>query len=239
MTVRFVGTAYHGSQIQKNAHTVQAQFQSALKAVLRELPDIKCCSRTDSGVHANMFCISFKSDSNIKPERLVMALNNNFPHDLRAMSCTTVDDDFHARYSAKAKRYIYKIYNSDIIDPFYAGRAARFSPRIDEKELNDIAQVFLGTHDFKAFCSKKTDVPDTVRTVTDISVTRDGELVTVSITADGFLYSMARAIVGSLLGAARGKLSKDDVALRLKTGVRDSLIATAPAEGLYLDHVFY
>ena len=239
VTLRFAGTAYHGSQIQKNARTVQARFQSALEAVLGELPDIKCCSRTDSGVHANMFCISFKSQSDIKPERLVMALNNNLPDDIRVTECRKVDDGFHARYSARAKRYIYKIYNSDIMDPFYAGRAVRFSPRIDEKELNGAAQVFSGRHDFKAFCSKKTDAPDTVRTITDISVTRDGELVTISITADGFLYNMARAISGSLLNVARGKLSKEDIASRLETGVRDNLIATAPAEGLYLDYVFY
>ena len=210
-----------------------------MKQVMGTLPDIKCCSRTDAGVHANKFCISFRHGTRQNTTRLLMALNANLADDIRVTECTEMGESFHARYSACAKRYIYKVYNSRIMDPFLRGLAAQFIPHIDERELDDIAKVFLGTHDFRAFCSKKTDAEDTVRTVSDISVIRDGELVIFSITADGFLYNMARAMVGTLFNAARGRLGRGDIAARLKSGKRDNLIATAPAEGLYLDEVFY
>lgn len=234
-----MGTRYHGSQIQQNAGTVQAEFQRALSGVLGSLPNIKCCSRTDSGVHANMFCISFKNDGGLKPERILMALNTKLARDIRATECTAVGDDFHARYSSTGKRYIYKVWNSRIMDPFFCGRAAQFIPHIDETEIEKTAAVFLGTHDFKAFCSKKTRVEDTRRMVSEISLARDGELVVFSITADGFLYNMARVIVGTLLNVARGKLNGGDIARILESGQRENLIATAPAEGLYLDKVYY
>ncbi len=239
MTLRFVGTAYHGSQIQRNAHTVQAALQAALASVLGKAPDLKCCSRTDAGVHANKFCVSLHSDSGFTPTRLQMALNNRLPADIRVIAAQTVPDDFHARYSAVGKRYIYQVYNSRVLDPFYVGRAAQFLPPIDAAMLHETAQVFVGAHDFRAFCSKKTTVADTVRTVSAFSVAREGELVRFTITADGFLYNMARAMVGTLLNVQRGKLARADIEARLQSGVRDNLIATAPAEGLYLDEVLY
>lgn len=234
-----MGTRYHGSQIQKNANTVQAEFQRALQAVLGRLPDIKCCSRTDAGVHARMFCISFLDGGDLAPGRLQMALNNNLPPDIRATAARFVPTDFHARYSATGKRYRYLVWNHAVMDPFYVERAAQFVPPIDERALHSVAQVFVGRHDFSAFCAKKSDVEDTVRTVSDYSVARSGDLVSFSVTADGFLYNMARAMAGTLLNAARGKLSREDIETRLKTGVRDNLVATAPACGLYLDEVFY
>lgn len=239
VTIRFVGTAYHGSQIQKNANTVQAEFQRALQSVLGQLPDIKCCSRTDAGVHANEFCISFMDEGGIAPKRVQAALNNRLPADIRATDCELVADDFHARYSSTGKRYIYYVYNNVVMDPFYVGRAAQFIPVIDEVRLNDIAQVFVGRHDFKAFSSQKSDVEDTLRTVSEFTVVRQGDLVIFSVTADGFLYNMARAMAGTLLNAARGKLDKEAIAQRLLSRQRDNLIATAPAQGLYLDKVLY
>lgn len=234
-----MGTNYHGSQIQQNANTVQAVFQSALQAVLGCASDIKCCSRTDAGVHANRFCISFQTQKRIKPDNILMALNTNLPGDIRVIDCVQVPDAFHARYSASGKRYVYKVYNARVLDPFWVGRAAQFLPDINEKELNDVAQVFVGAHDFRAFCAKKTAVSDTTRTVSAFTVERQDDIVLFSVTADGFLYNMARAMIGTLLNVARCKLTRDGIAQRLASGVRDNLVATAPAAGLYLDEVFY
>ena len=107
----YVGTAYHGSQIQNNAVTVQSEFQAALLRVLGYLPAIKCCSRTDSGVHAKQFFISFYAAAPLNCEKLVMALNANLPRDIRVHAVKEVPADFHARYSAIGKHYEYYLLN--------------------------------------------------------------------------------------------------------------------------------
>lgn len=239
VTIRFVGSAYHGSQIQANAVTVQHVFQGALRSVLGSLPDIKMCSRTDAGVHAERYFVSFKTENPIRLDKLTLALNAKLPSDIAALESREVSEGFHARYSAKEKTYIYRVYNSRVMDPFLHDRAAQFIPHIDEGRLNEIAQSYVGEHDFRAFCSIKTDVESTVRTVSEYKVTRAGDIVEFTVTADGFLYNMARVMVGALLNAARGKLVSADIERALETGERTNLLATAPACGLYLADVKY
>ena len=237
--ISFVGTGYHGSQIQKNAVTVQSVFQDAMKAVLGYLPDLKFCSRTDSGVHAKKFCISFFLKDESESVKLRSALNANLPGDIRVNSVSLVPDEFHARYSAKGKAYEYVICNSRVMDPFLIDRAYQFSWHIDEDSLQETAAVFLGTHDFSSFCSVKSTVEDKIRTVSEVTVTRSGDIVRIRIAADGFLYNMARIIVGALLQTVRGKLSKEDLISYLNGKERDNLLITVPACGLYLTEVFY
>lgn len=190
-------------------------------------------------MHANKFCISFKTEARINVSKLPLALNDSLPLDIRAVSAREVEDGFHARYSAVSKKYIYKVYNSHIMDPFLEGRALRFPAPIDEKAVNDAAKAFIGKHDFRGFCSIKTDAESTVRTVSNFTVTREGALVTFSVSADGFLYNMVRIMVGTLLNVARGKLTKADIESILESGKRQNVCATAPACGLYLDDIRY
>ncbi|MEA4911893.1 MAG: tRNA pseudouridine(38-40) synthase TruA [Oscillospiraceae bacterium] len=240
LTLKYVGTAYSGSQIQRNAPSIQGALQRALTAVLGARPDVKCCSRTDAGVHAHKFCVSFLCDSALAPARLAMALNMRLPADIRVMRAQTVPPDFHARYDCVSKKYIYRVYNDNVLDPFYVDRAHRFSPHIDEKQLAALAALFVGRHDFGAFCNIRTKTPDdTVRTVSECTVCREGPLVIFTIAADGFLYNMVRIIVGALLNAARGKLGEAEIAALLEDGRRGNLCATAPACGLYLEDVIY
>ncbi len=168
-----------------------------------------------------------------------MALNTALPEDVRAISARIVPDDFHARYSCKRKRYDYLVCNARVLDPFLYSRALLFPKHIDERLLDETAQAFVGTHDFRAFCSIKTDAESTVRTVYDFSVTREGELVRFSVCADGFLYNMVRIMVGTLLNCARGKVDAQYIASALESGRRTNLFATAPACGLYLQDVIY
>jgi len=239
VSLRFVGTAYHGSQIQRNANTVQAEFQRALYEVYQQKVDIKCCSRTDTGVHANVFTVSFALGDCWQPADLQRALNATLPYDIRVLDCKIVGEGFHARYDATGKRYLYLIWNGPVMDPFLNDRACFFPLAIDERQLHEVAQVFVGRHDFKAFCGVKSRPDDTVRTISDCSVSREGHLVTLSVTADGFLYNMARAIAGTLLNVCRGRVARGQIEEWLASGLRDNLIATAPACGLYLDEVFY
>lgn len=235
----FVGTSYHGSQIQQNAVTVQELFQNALVSVLGTLPDIKCCSRTDTGVHARHFYISFMLDAPCDCRKMTAALNAHLPLDIRVLGVKEVPADFHARYSATGKRYEYLVWNGEVMDPFLIDRALHFSFPIDENLLNDTAKVFLGTHDFGSFCSSKSSVDDKTRTVFEASVRRDGDLVRFSFGADGFLYNMVRIMTGSLLQVSRGKLDKNSIVLYLNGKNRDNLLITVPACGLYLTEVIY
>ena len=240
LTISFLGTNYHGSQIQKNAVTVQEVLQNALYQVLGEKTDVKFCSRTDSGVHAFMFCLSFNSVKVLSERSFLPQINNILPTDIRAYSLKKVDDDFHARYSSKGKKYEYYIWAGSTMSPFWEGRAFFWHNPVNLDLIKDAASVLIGTHDFSSFSSRKSSVDDKIRTIYDISVTcKDDNLYIISITADGFLYNMARIIVGSLLQVSKGKLTCSDLKNYLDGKSRDNLLPTLPACGLYLREVYY
>lgn len=239
VTLSYDGSYYHGWQIQKNAVTVQEVFQKALEKVLCENTDIKGCSRTDSGVHANMYCVSFKTEKSIPCENMVRALNTYLPKNIAVTSCKEVSDDFHARYSVKSKRYVYRIYNGKIRNPFLEKYAFQYRYPIDEKYLNNEAQAFLGTHDFSGFCSANSDVEDTVRTVYSFSVERSGDDVFFTVEADGFLYNMVRIMIGTLLFISEGKIKSGELSSVIDSKKRSVAGKTAPPQGLYLDFVNY
>lgn len=238
--ISYDGSYFHGWQIQENAHTVQEEFQSALYKIIGEKADIKACSRTDSGVHANVFCISVKTESKINPERLKGALNHFFPLYMACLSAEEVSPDFHARYSCKGKEYVYLIHNREVRDPFLKGRALHFYHKIDVEKLNKAASYYIGTHDFTSFCTqdlRKTE--DMRRTVFDAKVTREGDMVKFTVSADGFLYNMVRIMVGTLIRVQEGKFKPEDIPKILEKKDRAFAGPTAPPEGLYLNKVFY
>lgn len=239
--IKYDGRNYHGWQVQENGITVQEDFQKALYQVTGERPDIKGCSRTDSGVHANMFCISFRTDHSIPAGRLPHALNRFLPDTIAAFDAREVPHDFHARYSCKGKEYVYKIHNAEFRDPFLEGYALHYWQRLDDKLMSQAAVHFLGTHDFTSFCTvdHSRRKGDFHRTVQNISVDRAGDIVTVTVQADGFLYNMVRIIVGTLLYTAQGKISPDDIPAIIASLDRSKAGPTAPPQGLYLNRVFY
>lgn len=239
LTISYDGSAYHGWQVQKNAVTVQEIFQKALHKLFHESTDIKGCSRTDSGVHANMYCVSFKTEKQIPAENIVTGLNTYLPKDIAVLDCREVGEDFHARYSVVSKKYIYKIYNGKIRDPFLLRYAYHYRYPIDAGRLNREAQAFVGTHDFSGFCSARSDVADTVRTVYSAGVERQGDTVIFSVEADGFLYNMVRIMVGTLLFVNEGKIPAGELAAVIASKNRSRAGKTAPPQGLYLDKVNY
>ncbi len=240
VTISYDGSCYHGWQVQKNAVTVQQVFQQALYKILQEKPDIKACSRTDSGVHANMFCISIKTDHPIPPERLKGALNRFLPLNMAVNDCKEVDLDFHARYSCKGKRYIYKIWNNPVRNPFLDRYAYHYRWHIDEELLNKSAQDFVGRHDFTSFCTcdgrKKENME---RTINSFTVQRQGDMIIMSVEADGFLYNMVRIMVGTLLKIQQGKIPHDGIPAIFAKKSRNHQGVTAPPQGLYLQEVKY
>lgn len=240
VTICYDGNYYHGWQIQQNALTVQEVFQNALENVISERPNIKGCSRTDSGVHANCYCISFLTNHTIPPQRLRIALNRFLPKSIAVIDCRDVELDFHARYSCKSKQYIYKIWNSENRSPFWEGYAYHYRYKIDEELLNKSAQSFVGKHNFTSFCTvDNREKGDLTRTIYSISVKRSDEMVTVTIEGDGFLYNMVRIIVGTLLKVQQGKIAPDAIIDIINAMDRKYAGPTAPACGLYLNKVCY
>ncbi len=240
LEIAFDGSHYHGWQIQQNAVTVQEVFQDALFKILGEKPKIKGCSRTDSGVHANMYCISLKTDRNIPERRLMGALNHFLPDSISVLECREVGEDFHARYSCTKKRYVYRIWNKEQKNPFLANRALHYWYKIDEELLNREAKHFIGTHDFTSFCTLDQRVlDDATRTMFDCSVERIGDEIRFSVVGDGFLYNMVRIMVGTLLKVQQGKIKEGQIKDIILLKDRSKAGPKAPAHGLYLDKVYY
>ncbi len=240
LTISYDGKCFHGWQIQQNALTVQEVFQNSLLKIIGDDFEVKGCSRTDSGVHANMYCISLKTHHPIEPVRLKAALNRWLPKSVAVLDCKQVDDDFHARYSCKSKEYIYKIWNSEVRNPFLDGYALHYRYKIDEKMLDKAAQAYVGSHDFTSFCTlDNREQGNMTRTVKAFSVSRDGDMVTMKVEADGFLYNMVRIMVGTLLRVQQGKISADEIPLIIEKRNRKFAGPTAQACGLYLNRVNY
>ena len=240
ITIAYDGSFYHGWQIQQNALTVQEIFQDALKKIIGYQPDIKGCSRTDSGVHANMYCISTKIEHRITNLRLKMALNRYLPDPVACLDIQDVPMDFHARYSAKGKEYIYKIWNDKTKNPFLYNYSLFYRYDMDIDMLREASKAYTGCHDFTSFCTLDArEKGDLRRTVKYFNIEKDGKMVIFTVAADGFLYNMVRIMTGTLLKINSGKLKYDCIDGILEKKDRKSAGPTAPAHGLYLNRVFY
>lgn len=237
--ISYKGTAYHGFQRQNNAVSVQNILEDRLSRLTSEKIAINGCSRTDTGVHANEFYFSFKTMCKIPCEGLVRGMNSLLPGDIAVYECTEVDDDFHARYSCKGKEYVYKILNTQIRDPFLADEMLHYPYPMDIAKMQIAASYMVGTHDFRSFCGALGIKDNTVRTVYECEVGRDGYIVTIRISGDGFLYNMVRIIVGTLIEVNEGKILADEITSIINSRDRGRAGATVKSCGLYLNKVFY
>ena len=237
--LRFDGTNDAGYQRQANANTVGEEVLKALTAFFGSVEALSGCTRTDSGVHANCYCASFRAEKRAEPDRVVRGLNGLLPRDISVFDCCEVPPGFHARYSVKSKEYVYYILNSRIRDPFYEKYALLFPLPLDTEELNRECEAFVGTHDFSAFCAAGASVEDKRRTVESARFERQGDLVSFRVRGDGFLYNMVRIMVGTCLDIAAGKIEKGKIKEIIDSGDRKNAGHTAPAHGLFLDSVIY
>ncbi len=239
VTAAYRGTKYHGFQIQNNALTVQEVLEKCVSKVLNEPVTICGCSRTDTGVHANMYVFNVKTTSNIRCLGFVRGVNGLLPDDISILACEDAPEDFHARYSCVGKEYIYKLHCSESKDPFSTDLRLHYRRKFNTDLARQAAKYFIGTHDFASFCADCTNVKSTIRTIFTFKIENSGDSVNVLVKGDGFLYNMIRIIVGTLLDINEGKLSPDDIPEILSA--RDRLRAgrTAMAHGLYLNRVFY
>ena len=239
LILTYLGTAYHGWQMQKDLPTVQETLEKAAASVVGHKVHVTGCGRTDAGVHARRYVANFKTDSTIPVERLPYALNTHLPADIAVISAREVGENFNAIGSCVKKEYTYIIYNSRLRDPFFVNRAWFYPKHLDEKVMQRAADCFVGTHDFAAVRSVGTDVKSTVRTVYDYKVERKGDLIYLKVSANGFLYNMARAMAGTVFYAAEGKFLPEEIISILEAGNRTQAGPTVPAGGLYMTHIWY
>ena len=239
LKLTYNGTAYHGWQVQKNASSVCETLVKAISKVCGEPVHLTGCGRTDAGVHAEHYVANFHTESRIPIDRLPFAINTHTPEDIAVREAVEVDNMFNAIGSCLKKEYTYRIYNSRFKHPFYVNRAYFYPKRLDEVFLNEAAHMFVGTHDFRAVRSVGTETKSTVRTIYWCDVTRNGELLELKVCANGFLYNMVRAITGTVLYAAEGKLAPADIPDILERGDRTAAGPTVPPGGLYLTRLWY
>ena len=237
--LRYDGSAYHGWQVQRNARTVAQTLEEAAAKVCGHPIHMTGCGRTDAGVHARVCVANFRTDSRIPTERIPYALNTHLPMDIAVYDAREVPERFNAIGSCVKKEYTYQIYNSPMRDPFYVNRAWFYPKHLDETILQAAADQFVGTHDFAAVRSVGTEVKSTVRTVHHFQVERRGDLLLFRICANGFLYNMARAMTGTAVYAAEGKLRPQDIPRILAEGRRTAAGPTVPAAGLAMTQLWY
>lgn len=239
VTLKYIGTGYVGWQVQKNGISVQTRVQDAVERICGARVDVTGCSRTDSGVHANGYRFCFTPPRPLSPYRALAALNAALPPDMGVTDVREVDDGFHPRYCAAAKEYIYKLYGGRARDPFLDGLAWHCVRPLDAALMDEAAQNFAGTHDFRSFMSQGSKITDTVRRVYYCRVREREGYTEVRICADGFLYNMVRIIVGTLVAVSEGKIDKNGITDIISAKDRSAAGRTAPACGLYLNRVFY
>ena len=194
--ISYNGAAYHGWQVQENSLTVQKVVQDAIQKVTGFRNDIVACSRTDAGVHANNFYFHMDSRLDITPCNMRRAVSGNLPLDIEIKSVLEVGPSFHARYCAKAKEYIYKIWNSKIRNPFLNNLVWTYYRRLDLDKINQTLKYFIGEHDFTSFCSAKSDIINKKRNIYGIKIIKNDDMLEFKLVGNGFLHNMVRIIVG-------------------------------------------
>ncbi len=244
LLLQYDGTDFHGWQIQEGRRTVQGELTQALSLIDGRV-NVHGSGRTDAGVHAEGQVASVEIQREITTAKLRAAINGNIGKDVRVLSCEVAADDFHARYSALEKTYVYRIVNGPVISPFWCRYAHHDARRFDFGAMKRTGEVFCGEHDWTAFSAAQSDVEDRVRTVTQVVVKEredersHGSLIEIHVSASGFLRYMVRAMAGTLMAVGRGELDRDAIVAALSSGVRPVAAVTAPACGLTLVSVRY
>ncbi len=234
LTVAYDGTNYHGWQLQPNVITVESVLNEKLSELFHEEIKVIGASRTDTGVHALGNIAVFDTQARMPAEKVSYALNQRLPDDIRIQKSEEVPLDFHPRHQNSRKTYEYKILNREFPQPIYRLYAHFTYVPLNIERMQKAADFLVGEHDFKSFCSVNTVAETTVRTIYEIKVEQQDEMITIRVTGSGFLYNMVRIIAGTLMEVGRGNLEPQDMTEILDALDRTHAGPTAPACGLTL-----
>lgn len=238
LTIQYRGTRYAGWQTQKNGLAVQQVIEEAASVICGGTVQIHGAGRTDAGVHARAQRAHLDVGVDITGEGLVLGINTRLPEDVRVVAAEPVDDEFHARYSAKGKTYTYRIHNSRVADVFLSPTHALVEGELDVTRMDRAARDLVGTHDYRAYTVTRPTVRSTTRTVRSIEIRRDGDRVEITVSGDGFLRYQIRRIVGLLIEIGQGRLEHGYVR-RTLAPEHATVRWSAPASGLTLEAVHY
>lgn len=239
LTLEYDGTNYLGWQKQKVGITIQGTLEEAIKFLTKEEVEVTGSSRTDAGVHAKGFVANFKTNSKIPSEKFREAINHKLPEDIVILKSEEVEEEFHARYNAMGKTYSYSILNRDVpsaIDRNYLYHVKR---RLDVESMKEACQYFIGTHDFSAFKTSGSSVKTTVRTIKELYIEDNDDIIKIYVTGDGFLYNMVRIIVGTLIMVGSNKIKPLEIKNIIASKEREKAGICVPASGLVLEKVYY
>jgi tRNA pseudouridine38-40 synthase len=245
LLIQYDGSDFHGWQIQENDRTIQGELERVISALEESAVRVTGSGRTDAGVHAEGQVANVFLDRPFTPEKLRHAINGNLWRDIRILAAERAEDDFHARFSATRKTYVYRVVNAPVMSPFWRRFALHESRPLDVDKMHAASRFFLGEHDWTAFSSARSDGEGKVRNITDLTIeTRWDErarssLIEFRISANGFLRYMVRSIVGTLLEVGRGEKDFDTIQTAIVTGDRSLAGKTALANGLTLFRVDY
>ena len=245
LLLQYDGTDFHGWQVQEGLRTVQGELERTLSLLEDAEVKVVGSGRTDTGVHAEGQVANVRINRVFTPDRLRIAINGNIWRDVRVLSAERVPDDFHARFSAKTKHYVYRVVNAPVMSPFWLRFAHHEGRFLDVGRMNETARLFLGEHDWTAFSAARSDVENRVRTVKSFTVESfwdaraNASIIEFRISGNGFLRYMVRSIVGTMLEVGRGEKDSDTILTAIVSGDRDLAGKTAPANGLTLHKVDY
>lgn len=236
--IEYEGTRYNGWQKQQSTpNTIQGIIEEALTLITGENVEINGSGRTDAGTHALGQVANFKISSAV--DSLMDKLNDELPSDIRILSCDAVDERFHARLNAKSKTYCYKIDTGKKVNVFTRRTVNHFPYQLDIKAIRKGADLLIGTHDFKSFCSNKRTKKSTVRTIYLIDISQMGSEIIFTFKGDGFLYNMVRILTGTLLEIGMGKIPPEQITDIINAKDRSKAGITMPPRGLTLVSVDY
>lgn len=233
------GTSFAGWQSQQGGGAIQDVIEARLAQIFGGLVRIYSSGRTDAGVHAQAQVFHFDAAWSHGPERLRAALRAELPPTIQIKSLRVVSPEFHARFGAKGKVYVYNIYLGDA-DPFTRPFAWAIERPLNLEAMKAAAEILRGKHDFRAFTALNgTFQDDTVRDLRRFELVRRGSRLRITAEADGFMYKMVRSLVGGLVSVGVGKLSPAQLREILQSRQRTARVLTAPPQGLFLVKVFY
>ena len=239
LVVAYDGTNYCGWQIQPVAVTVEKVLNESISKLTGEEIKVTGASRTDSGVHAYGNVAVFDTGSTIPGDRFSYALNSILPDDIVIQDSSEVPADFHPRHCDTKKTYEYKIMNRKFAIPTKRLDSYFYPYTLDINAMNEAGQYLVGEHDFKSFCSIKTQTETTVRTIYSVNVKKHEDIVSIIVQGNGFLYNMVRIIAGTLIQVGNGQIEPSEVKQMLESCDRTTAGPTAPPEGLTLVGIEY
>ncbi|ASW42187.1 MAG: tRNA pseudouridine(38-40) synthase TruA [Clostridiales bacterium] len=239
LTIEYDGTNYLGWQKQKNGATIQGTLEEAIKLLTKEEIELVGSSRTDTGVHAKAFIANFKTNSTIPADKFREAINHKLPEDIVIIKSEEVDINFHSRYDAKGKTYSYSIINRDIYPAIGRNYLYHIKKKLNINSMKEACKYFIGTYDFSAFKSSGSSVKTSIRTIKDLHIDEENEIIKIYVTGDGFLYNMVRIIVGTLLMVGNNKIKPEEITNIIESKDRQKAGICVPAKGLTLEKVYY